>query len=449
VPWKWATKYLRRAAPEQIDLEQLCTLARQADLLEFIGDAEMPDDQALMLRFIHQLIQEYFAALMLKQKIDRVLQRRRHMWLSSSLVWLLERELRRYAAPARRTGWEETLLLLAGIEGETGHAAELIRTFLSQPVQAARLLLASGEEVDPTLLEKVRQALIQTMANTQISVGRRVEAGKALGDLGDPRPGVCTLPPAMVRIEGGRFVIGNPKEQAKYDNEINDQPMTVATFELARYPITNAQYKLFIDNGGYEIDAPWWDEAAREWLQKQGIQEPQEWNDNRFGIARPNHPVVGISWYEAVAFCCWLTGYVQDGYVYRLPTEAEWEYAARRATRRVYPWGNEEPDGERANFNRTYEGTTAVGCFPQGATADGLHDLAGNVWEWTGSVYKPYLYHPQDGREDTSNPANKRFVMRGGGWYNRPIYLRASPRYFTLPVIHLINLGLRPARHLP
>jgi formylglycine-generating enzyme required for sulfatase activity len=105
--------------------------------------------------------------------------------------------------------------------------------------------------------------------------------------------------------------------------------------------------------------------------------------------------------------------------------------------------------GERANYDEIYGGTTAVGCFPQGATADGLHDLAGNVWEGTGSVYKPYPYDPQDGREDTSNPANKRFVMRGGGWLNRPIPLRASYRLLNLPDLHLYNLGLRPARHLP
>jgi formylglycine-generating enzyme required for sulfatase activity len=277
----------------------------------------------------------------------------------------------------------------------------------------------------------------------------RFQAAGVLTKVGDPRPGVCTLPPAMLRIEGGTFVIGNPKGREKYKNEINDKPMTIAPFEIARYPITNAQYKRFIDDDGYNPARPWWDEAGKAWLQNKKVQQPRYWDNKQFGIARPNHPVVRISWYEAVAFCRWLTQRLQDGYIYRLPTEAEWEYAARRATRRIYPWGNEEPDGERANYNRNHEGTTAVGLFPLGATPDGLQDMAGNVWDWTGSVYKPYPYDPADGREDISTPSNKRFVIRGGGWLGQSIDLRASYRSFYSPDYHLFNLGFRPARHLP
>src|SRR5215211_779422 len=117
----------------------------------------------------------------------------------------------------------------------------------------------------------------------------------------------------------------------------------------------------------------------------------------------PNHPVVGISWYEAMAFCRWLTQ--QQEYVYTLPSEAEWEYAARGAARRIYPWGDTEPDGERANFDGTHNGTTAVGCFASGATPEELLDMAGNVWEWTRSEYRPYPYDQNDGRETPDEPA--------------------------------------------
>jgi formylglycine-generating enzyme required for sulfatase activity len=256
----------------------------------------------------------------------------------------------------------------------------------------------------------------------------------------------------MVEIAGGTFVIGKSEEEVG-DDENNDQPVTVETFELARYPLTNAQYKLFIDDDGYNPEHHWWDEPGKAWLQEADVQEPRYWNNERFGIARPNYPVVGISWYEAVAFCRWLTqhqGYNPEGYTYRLPTEAEWEYAARRDTRRTYPWGNEEPDGERANYNRNHGGTTAVGLFPLGATPDGLQDMAGNVWEWTDSIFKPYPYDPTDGREDISTPSNKRFVFRGGGWNFRSINLRASSRLNGSPDDLLGNyLGFRPARHLP
>jgi formylglycine-generating enzyme required for sulfatase activity len=160
-----------------------------------------------------------------------------------------------------------------------------------------------------------------------------------------------------------------------------------------------------------------------------------------------------VSWYEAVAFCRWLTQhrrYNPDGYIYRLPSEAEWEYAARRTTDRTYPWGNAEPDAERANFEEIYDGTTAVGCFPPGATPeDGISDLAGTVWEWTRSEYRDYPYDPTDGREAMDDPAEKCFTLRSGGWNERSILLRASLR-FNPPPDDLFNfVGVRLALHLP
>jgi formylglycine-generating enzyme required for sulfatase activity len=296
----------------------------------------------------------------------------------------------------------------------------------------------------------------------------------------------------MVRIEGGEFMIGSTPEEAdkagkayeQYylaqgnkdtavqsrkwtEDEINDQPLTLPSFELARSPLTNAQWKRFIDDDGYNPDAPWWDEAGRAWLLRddhatEGLQayqrrdhkqHPEFWHDERFGIARPNHPVVGISWYEAIAFCKWLNrhkDYNREGFVYLLPSEAEWEYAARRATRRTYPWGHEEPDAERANFNQVYHNTSAVGCFAPGVTPEeGLHDLAGNMWEWTRSAYREYHYDPADGREDTDNPERRRFVLRGGGWFDPSVSLRASDRRSFPPDDRDYYVGCRVARRLP
>ncbi len=286
----------------------------------------------------------------------------------------------------------------------------------------------------------------------------RVECGRVLAAVGDPRPGVCRLPPPMIELQGGSFGIGLTtaeikrlprQEQQLFERSQNDQPVTIAPFALARYPVTNAQYAVFIEADGYDPAAPWWNAAAQAWLGKNQPTQPANWNDPYFGIARPNYPVVGVCWYEATAFCRWLTQYMNDGYTYRLPSEAEWEYAARGIARRMYPWGNEKPDGERANFGRTYDGTTAVGCFPPGATPEGILDLAGNVWEWTRSAYCPYPYDPADGREDEPDPAQKRFTLRGGGWYNQSIYLRASYRTNDPPDYHFNHVGVRLARHLP
>ncbi len=290
-------------------------------------------------------------------------------------------------------------------------------------------------------------------AMAHVPVAMRVRAARILGKLGDPRPGVVTLPPLMVRIPGGTFTIGNTKEEAERDNEINDQPTTVGTFELARYPVTNAQYALFMADDGYNPQQLWWDNAARALLTSRS--EPRYWDDERFGKHLPNHPVLGVRWYEAMAFCRWLTQHAQynpEGYLYCLPTEAEWEYAARGKQRRRYAWGNETPDEERANFdrNRNHNGTTPVGCFPLGATPDtGLDDMSGNVWEWTRSVFQAYPYDAHDGREDTSNPSEKRFCVRGGGWDDQSVFLRASLRLNYSPVDCLNFLGFRLARHLP
>jgi formylglycine-generating enzyme required for sulfatase activity len=352
--------------------------------------------------------------------------------------------------------------------------------------------LERGGAAFKRLRRDLAAALVPVVEGSTLPAKERVQAGVYLGWLGDPRPGVCTLPPAMVRIEGGKFVIGSTQEEAEaasraYEqyflargnkkiaelaqqwaqDEINNQPLTLPSFAIARYPVTNAQWKLFIDDGGYDPDKPWWDDAGRAWLLRddhttEGLeqlerrdhkQHPEWWLDERFGIARPNHPVVGISWYEAVAFCRWLTQhptYNQDGFIYRLPSEAEWEYVARRATRRIYPWGNDEPDGERGNFGKIYGDTTAVGCFPAGATPeDGLHDLAGNVLEWTRSEFRDYPYDPADGREAGDNPAEKRFVRRGGGMLDQSNGLRSFKRVRYLPSSLGNGVGFRLVRHLP
>jgi formylglycine-generating enzyme required for sulfatase activity len=305
-----------------------------------------------------------------------------------------------------------------------------------------------------------------------------VQAGVYLGWLGDPRPGVCTLPPDMVRIEGGEFVIGSTAEEAEEtgkayeqyhldqgnadiagrarkwpEDEINDQPLVLPAFEIARYLLTNAQYELFIKDQGYDPDASWWDEAGRAWLHEAGRTQPLFWDDERFGIARPNQPVGGISWYEAMAFCRWLSqhhGYNPAGYTYTLPSEAEWEYAACRATRRTYPWGSEEPDGERANFYDIYGGTTAVGCFPAGATPeDHIHDLAGNVWEWTHNASQNDAPTSSHERKTTGHSSKPIYPLHGGGWHLQSMFIRTSYHRRVSANIRSRLIGFRLVRYPP
>ena len=253
----------------------------------------------------------------------------------------------------------------------------------------------------------------------------------------------------MVMFPAATFLIGEATDRTQHGDEIKDAPVTIATFELARYPVTNAQYALFMANDGYNPERGWWDDAGRAWLQKSRQTKPGDWNNDRFDEARPNHPVVGVSWYEASAFCRWLTQQKQNGYVYRLPSEAEWEYAARGTDRRPYPWGLEEPDAECANFGQICNGTTAIGCFTSGATNQHIHDLAGNVLEWTASVYGDYAEGLASEWQTPADVANKHFTLRGGGWYDPPLVLRASYRDNYAPVDHRYFVGFRLARHLP
>jgi formylglycine-generating enzyme required for sulfatase activity len=421
--------------------------------------------------FPHQTFQEYLAGIELLggvNPLERVLaQRNDDRWRRPILLGVEHLALSSLDLPYR---------LLSRLVEEPGRTAPqcAFDLLLAQEI-ANDLGWAWLEQRDPLfsgLKRRLAAALAATLGEPSAPARDLVQAGDALAELGDPRPGVCTLPPAMLDLPGGSFVIGItpeeiqrlPKDEQRYfARSQNEQSVTIAAFTLARYPVTNAQYQLFIDAGGYDPAAPWWDAPARAWLSRDDVateglerwqrrdhkDRPEWWEKERFGIARPNYPVVGVSWYEASAFCRWLTQHLNDGCAYRLPSEAEWEYAARGTARRIYPWGDAEPDAERANFKRIYDGASAVGCFPRGATPEGVFDLAGNVWEWTCSEYRPYPYDPDDGRETGDEPAEKRFTTRGGSWLNRPFSLRAANRYLNTPDTYNDLLSFRLARRPP
>ena len=190
-------------------------------------------------------------------------------------------------------------------------------------------------------------------------------------------------------------------------------------YQIARHPVTNAEYARFLAaNGprGYDPAQPWWTDAGREYLLPGGFRfedEPAQITQPRFwAVARFNgalQPVVGVSWYEAAAYCRWLTqlGH-QEGWLaihdrIRLPTWYEWERAARHTDTRHYPWGAAPPDPERANYREAaLEAGAPIGCFPAGAAACGAQDLVGNVFEWTASPWEHWQRWEKDFTD--SNP---------------------------------------------
>ena len=185
-------------------------------------------------------------------------------------------------------------------------------------------------------------------------------------------------------------------------------------FRIARYPVTVDQYRLFVENDGYS-ETSYWDAGGFG-----QFGEPDGWNEQ---LQHPNWPVTGVSWYEAMAYCRW-TGH-------RLPTEAQWERAARGTDGRWFPWGNQPADENRLNcadddFKPRVGHATPVGVYPSGASPDGLYDMPGNVWEWCADWYGKY--DPDESANPTGPKEAARRVVRGGGWLDLSRYCRCSYR---------------------
>lgn len=260
--------------------------------------------------------------------------------------------------------------------------------------------------------------LLSKMVNDQLPAWERVKAGAELAKVGDPRKEVTSCDHMeFAKIEAGEFIYGEDESECTKTIERG--------YEIGVYPVTNAQFRQFTDDDGYR-DRRWWKEAVVD-----GFRVPDGQRDYGEPYNLANHPVVGVSWYEAVAFCRWLTdrlrsnGAIGQRDVVSLPTEAQWERAARGRDGRIYPWGD-NPDPDRANCFETWIGTTsAVGCFAAGASPDGVEEMSGNVWEWTRSKWG-------NGR-----------VVRGGSFLNLGSFARGARRDRLNPDVVSLHWGFR------
>ena len=245
---------------------------------------------------------------------------------------------------------------------------------------------------------------------------------RAAADSAGPLPGDVAIPAQAHRLGA------EPTDPYYMDNEKWAHDVDVAAFRIARAPVTNAEFRDFVEDRGYARAALWSDDGWR-WRQAAGAEHPVYWiNDgagwkvrefDRIVGLRPHAPVAHVNWFEAEAWCRWAGR--------RLPTEAEWEVAAAStdanpsSAGRRYPWGDDAPTAAHANLDGRNGGTVDVAAFRDGDSAWGCRQMIGNVWEWTSSPFLPYPGFAPDPYADYSQPwfGPDRMVLRGGSWATR------------------------------
>ncbi len=476
------------------------------------------------IRFAHQLMQEYLAARKFVADPDFAKVEISHP-AEQYIEELKKIEGNKKIGELPTTGWEETLVLAAEMHPiPERFLTGLLAVNLALAGRCANLATINGQ-LEPAFLSELKEALQRRMVDGAFDLRDRLASGLALGGLGDPRlikhqsqEGATYLLPTFAQVEAKEYWIGDDNG---YQHERPRHPVTIEQpFELAKYPVTNAEFKRFIDAGGYNEERYWLTETAKQcrlgigmdeaekegWRQQRKIvqqdhvtaemileafkaspketqehylnlrnwseaefedwldryikahfdqtnppplTEPDFWNDRRFN--HPNQPVVGISWYEALAYCAWLSAL--SGEQFGLPTEAEWEAAARRGRSAKYVYGDDfSPMKGNTVETRIYQ-TTPAGLFGEGASLEEIFDLSGNVWEWTTTRWgtnnqQPEYRYPYrlDDREDLEAGYTMRRVVRGGAWDLSHNYARSAFRDLSLPSLRFYNLGFRLVR---
>jgi iron(II)-dependent oxidoreductase len=241
--------------------------------------------------------------------------------------------------------------------------------------------------------------------------------------------------PEMVEVAAGSFTMGRD------DGPVDERPahrVEVAGFLVDRLPVTHAQFAGFLQAQG--LHGEFRGRAYGRYDDEDGDARIHRVDGRwRADPGLEHHPVNEVSWAGARDYCAWLGK--------RLPTEAEWEKAARGGDARLYPWGNAAPDATRAKFAAGWTQTAAVDAYPAGASPYGALDMAGNQWEWVSSLYRPYPYRADDGREDVASAEVR--GTRGGGHDSPAAELTSTQRGRTLsraPRAGHHNIGFRCAK---
>jgi formylglycine-generating enzyme required for sulfatase activity len=269
----------------------------------------------------------------------------------------------------------------------------------------------------------------------------------------------------MLFIPAGEFEMGISKEQAEslvrdffppevdmnpylFYNEVPEHKVKVSGFNISKFEVTNKEFKEFVDAGGYKnqgfwkelINFPELNTDYMGWLRinlfkdRTGTPGPLNWKDGKFPEGKADHPVEGVSWFEAVAYCRWNKT--------RLPTEAEWEYAARGADKRMFPWGN-GMDVINNWGDRQAAETSPVGSIPGDRSPFGAMDMARNVKEWVADTWYPYPDSPMGKLEKSEEEYG---ILRGGWYISIPYQMRTTVRERASRLNRNMGVGFRCAK---
>jgi formylglycine-generating enzyme required for sulfatase activity len=335
-----------------------------------------------------------------------------------------------------------------GVEerGEGGEeiSAGPLREFLGRSLLRELLTCTAADEPDANFIDlrpaQVAEYLFLTRSTTQEEVAP-AEAARH------------PFEPQLVTIPAGPFLMGTIEEEVQrllaeekdlkrewLEREIPQHSVDLPAYAIARYPVTNAEFDRFVEDGGYQ-NLDYWTEDGWRVKENESWTQPRFWDDETFN--EPAQPVVGVSWYEAVAYCRWLADKTDKPY--RLPTEAEWEKAARGADGRRYPWGDEPPMAELCNFGGNVGRPTPVGQYsPRGDSPFGCADMAGNVWEWCATRWQEKYPLPQgDEWDDNYLSGTSPRAWRGGAWRHSQRLVRGASRSRSPPHRWSYGLGLR------
>ncbi len=518
------SKEIRRSEDEIIDFfmphtdnneNKAVALKNLTEQLDFL----VTNESDTSAKFSHQLLQEYLAAHQFVH--EQNLSFLNKPWQQDKALPNINDTLKALGVaeplpPRQPSGWEESVCHAAAIATNPIDFIRHVEPY--DCVSAAKAAFQHEVAIKVNnehqaefkqLQQQLKQNLLTLSQNPKADLRARIEAGLMLGTIGDPRfsesiskNNTRYIEPPMATVLAGTYTIGSE------NGEEDEKPVHTVTLEefcIGQYPVTNAEWRCFMEDGGYENPKWWITENAQRWREgtlerseeidwhlnryrelvqdfngtcakyrvtivgqehyKESLEtfpteemlekeirselkplvytEPSEWNNVHF--CRPNQPVVGICWYEALAYCQWLSAVT--GKTYQLPTEAHWKAAAGGKHHNTYPWGENSLISLQTPLANTLElhlrATNPVGLLAEGATptssdTPAIYDLAGNCWEWSQSNYESYHVKPESNHY---KPNLK--VLNGCDWASSLYEARTTYRNNSLPNYRNSDVGFR------